>query len=122
MPNSARTVLATAEIGFHSAKARSGPGSVCAETNTFATNDTDQLLDAERIDFGPRFTPSKRGSVHTELPMDAERLVELFRSRSYYLVSPPDEQARFDRVEAVNFQKRMLRLLNKRINDRAGGK
>ncbi|MFB2608077.1 peptidase, partial [Rhizobium phaseoli] len=32
------------------------------------------------------------------------------------------QQARFDRVEAVNFQKRMLRLLNNRINGRAGGK
>lgn len=32
------------------------------------------------------------------------------------------QQAQFDRVEAVNFQKRMLRLLNNRINGRAGGK
>jgi predicted secreted Zn-dependent protease len=31
------------------------------------------------------------------------------------------QQARFDRVEAVNFQNRMLRLLNRRISERRGG-
>src|SRR5882757_7843833 len=40
LPNSARVTSATAEIGFHSANARSGPGSVCAETNTLAMKHT----------------------------------------------------------------------------------
>jgi len=52
-----------------------------------------------------------------------EAMQELVSNESARGIEEHDRlQAQFDRVEAVNFQKRMLRLLNNRINDRAGGK
>ena len=52
-----------------------------------------------------------------------EAMQELVSNESARGIEEHDrQQARFDRVEAVNFQKRMLRLLNNRINGRAGAK
>ncbi|MBW8787968.1 MAG: DUF922 domain-containing protein, partial [Rhizobium leguminosarum] len=52
-----------------------------------------------------------------------EAMQELVSGESARGIEEHDrQQARFDRVEAVNFQKRMLRLLNNRINGRAGAK
>lgn len=52
-----------------------------------------------------------------------EAMQELVSNESARGIDEHDQlQARFDRVEAVNFQKRMLRLLNNRINGRAGAK
>lgn len=52
-----------------------------------------------------------------------ETMQELVSNESARGIEEHDQlQARFDRVEAVNFQKRMLRLLNNRIRGRTGEK
>lgn len=43
-------------------------------------------------DFGPEFTPIERARFRHEVPLDADRLVMLVASRSYYLTAPPDKQ------------------------------
>lgn len=63
-------------------------------------------------------------AIHALPPQrNCEAMQELVSDESARGIEEHDQQqAQFDRVEAVNFQKRMLRLLNNRINDRSGGK
>ena len=46
--------------------------------------------------FGPRFTPVERAEFPNAADYTADSLVELVQSRSYYLVSPPDQRAAMD--------------------------
>jgi len=47
-------------------------------------------------DFGPAFGPLERERFRHEVRMDADGLVRLIASRSYYLVAPPERQAAID--------------------------
>ncbi len=44
-------------------------------------------------DFGPEFGPVERAHFRHEVPMTADRLVQLVASRPYYLTAPPEKQA-----------------------------
>lgn len=49
LPNSSRAACVTAETGFHSAKVRSGPGSVSSGTNVLATNVSGKITTNEAL-------------------------------------------------------------------------
>ncbi|WP_432833966.1 class I SAM-dependent methyltransferase [Dactylosporangium sp. CA-092794] len=58
------------------------------------------VLDERRMtpdQFGPRFAPAELRLFRWSAEHSAESLVELIRSRSYYLVSDPDTQAGLER-------------------------
>jgi SAM-dependent methyltransferase len=48
-------------------------------------------------DFGPWFGPVERRDFRQDVPMTADRLVELIGTRSYYLTATPERQRELDR-------------------------
>ena len=52
---------------------------------------------AATMSFGDRFGPVEAHTVHHEAPFTPAALVELLKSRSYYLTAPPDRQAHLER-------------------------
>jgi SAM-dependent methyltransferase len=64
--------------------------------------DSAVYLHWESPDFGAEFGRVERGEWSHSIPMDAGRLVELVRSRSYYLVAAADRRAELEaQVSAV---------------------
>jgi len=47
-------------------------------------------------DFGPDFGPVERARFRHQVPMTAERLVQLVASRSYYLTATPEKKTRIE--------------------------
>ena len=64
--------------------------------------DSSVYLHWDSPDFGAEFGPVERREWSHSIPMDAGRLVELVRSRSYYLVAGADRRAELEaHVSAV---------------------
>jgi len=66
---------------------------LAAESNAEEVSHSGWLTDP---DFGGGFGPVAREIFRHSVTIDAARLVELVRSRSYYLSAPPDRQPRID--------------------------
>jgi SAM-dependent methyltransferase len=60
------------------------------------TGDRHGYLKVLEFNFGPLFAPGQRAHFRHEVQMDADGLVALIASRSYYLVAPPDQRARIE--------------------------
>jgi SAM-dependent methyltransferase len=60
------------------------------------TNPEERHLDPAESGFGPKFTAVEQASFPFVRTCDEELLVELMKSRSYYLASPPDRQRRME--------------------------
>jgi SAM-dependent methyltransferase len=60
------------------------------------TKPEERHLDPADSGFGPKFTPVEQASFPFVRTCDEELLVELMKSRSYYLSSPPDRQRRME--------------------------
>ncbi|WP_129669362.1 class I SAM-dependent methyltransferase [Phytoactinopolyspora endophytica] len=63
-----------------------------AELSQDGSNDVVRLVDS----FGPLFDTPERSQFSHSVTMTPESLLALIRSRSYYLVSPPERQAELD--------------------------
>jgi hypothetical protein len=48
--------------------------------------------------FGERFTPVERATFRFAVTHTADTLVDLIRSRSYYLAAPPERRAEIDQA------------------------
>ena len=54
------------------------------------------LLKVPVFDFGPLFSPGERADFRQEVTMDANGLVALIASRSYYIVATPPERTQIE--------------------------